>query len=69
MIKLNLETSWTEMISMLLEAEPQLSPSDVEFEKGEDEALVRKLSYRLGRSYEHIIGWIESVSSNTSKAS
>ncbi len=69
MIKLNLETSWTEMIAMLLEAEPQLSPADVEFEEGEDEALVRKLSQRLGRSYEQVIGWIESVSSNTSKAS
>jgi hypothetical protein len=69
MIKLKLESSWHEMIEMILEAEPQLTPEDVDFEEGEDEELVRKLAQKLNRSYEQITGWIESVSSTVNKAS
>jgi len=69
MIKLKLESSWDEMILMVLEVEPQLRPEDLDFTEGEDEELVRKLSQKLDRSYEQITGWVESVSSNAVKAS
>ena len=69
MIKLKLATSWQDMIEMILEAEPPLSPEDVEFKEGEDEELVRKLSQKLNRNYEQVAGWIESVTYTTTKAS
>lgn len=63
MIKLKLESSWDEMIQLVLEAEPQLTPENIDFIEGEDEELVRKLSQKLNRSYEQITGWVEFVSS------
>ena len=68
MIKLKLESGWDEMIEMLLEAAPQLTPEDIDFIEGEDEELVRKLSQKLNRSYEKITGWVESVSSSAVKS-
>ena len=69
MIKLKLASSWDEMMDMLLEAEPQLTREDIDFIKGEDEELVRKLAQKLKRSYEEITGWVKSVSSTDVKAS
>lgn len=63
MIKLRLESSWDQMLQKVLEAEPQLTAEEIDFIKGEDEELVRKLSQKLNRSYERTIGWVESLSS------
>ena len=63
MIKLKLETSWDQMLQKVLEAEPQITAEEIDFRKGEDEELVRKLAQKLNRSYERTIGWVESLSS------
>ncbi len=63
MIKLRLESSWDQMLQKVLEAEPQLTAEEIDFIKGEDEELVRKLAQKLNRSYERTIGWVESLSS------
>ncbi|MDN3656181.1 hypothetical protein QWZ08_11120 [Ferruginibacter paludis] len=54
---------------MLLEAEPQLSNEDVDFAEGQDEDLIDSLMRKLSRSREQVVGWVESVSSTTTKAS
>lgn len=69
MIKLRLESSWDQMLQKVLEAEPQLTAEEIDFIKGEDEELVRKLSQKLNRSYERTIGWVESLSSLESNLS
>ena len=69
MIKLNISCTWEEMINRILEAEPQLVPQDLACFEGDDEALVRHLAQKLGRSYEAVTGWVESVAATTSKAS
>ncbi|MDB5279608.1 MAG: hypothetical protein JWR61_4563 [Ferruginibacter sp.] len=69
MDKLQLACDWEKMKQMLLEAEPQLSNDDVDFAEGQDEDLINRLMEKLGRSHEQVVGWVESVSSTTSKAS
>lgn len=61
MIKLQLASSWDEMMDMFLEAEPRLIGEDIDFIEAEDEELVRKLAHKLKRSYEEITGWVKSV--------
>lgn len=65
MIKLKLASSWGETLKLLMEAESQLTPEDIDFVEGEDEELVRKLAQKLNRNYAQITGWIESVSSTS----
>ncbi|CAN5256759.1 hypothetical protein BH11BAC5_BH11BAC5_20420 [soil metagenome] len=69
MIKLKLACSWDDTIKKLLEAEPQLSPEDINFKEGEDDKLVGSIAKKLNRSSEQVTGWIESVSSTTAEAS
>ena len=61
MIKLQLASSWDEMMDMFLEAEPRLIREDIDFIEGEDEELVRMLAQKLKRSYNQITGWVKSV--------
>ena len=50
MIKLQLVSSWDEMMDMFLEAEPRLIGEHIDFIEGEDEELLRKLAQKLKRS-------------------
>lgn len=56
------------MMEMVLVADSQLTPGDIDFVEGKDEKLVRKLAKKLNRSYEQIIGWLESLSSTAVRA-
>ena len=67
MIKLNIACTWEEMINRILEAEPKLVPEDLSNLEGDDEALVRKKAQKLGRSYEAVTGWVESVAAGASQ--
>ena len=67
MIKLNIACTREEMINRILEAEPKLVPEDLSNLEGDDEALVRHLAQKLGRSYEAVTGWVESVAAGASQ--
>lgn len=61
MTKLQLNRPWPEVRDKLLEAEPMLTEEDLAFEDGNSNALLERLAARLGRSVEHVKGWVESV--------
>jgi len=68
MIKLNIACTWEEMINRILEAEPKLVPEELTIFEGDDEALVRHLAHKLGRSHEAVTGWVESVAAGASQS-
>lgn len=69
MFTLKLENSWEEVKEKLKEVNPDLSDEDLDYEPGEEKALLEHLAKKMGRSVDHIKGWIESVSYNEGKAS
>ena len=66
---LKLESNWEEVKEKLKEANPELSDEDLDYEPGEEQALLEHLAKKMERSVDHIKGWIESVSYNEGKAS
>ena len=68
MIALNINRPWPEVKEKLIEAEPLLTDDDLHYEAGNDSALLERLASKLGRSPDHIKGWIESVAFTDVKA-
>lgn len=62
MAAFKLNSTWAEVKEKILEAETSLTHADLEYEPGNEDALLTTLSRKLGKSKEAIRSWIESVS-------
>jgi len=67
--QLKLEKEWSAVKEMLKEVNSDLTDEDLQYTPGEEDQLLQRLSDKMNRSKEHIQSWIESVSSNSGKAS
>jgi hypothetical protein len=67
--RLKLASPWTEVKELIKEVEPSLTDKDLEYEVGKENELLQRLAYKMNRSVEHIKAWVESISSNSGKAS
>ena len=67
--QLKIEAPWVEVKEKLKEIEHQLTDEDLEYEFGDEDALLERLSKKMGRSTIEVKTWIESVSFNKGKAS
>ncbi len=66
---LKLLTSWNEVKEKIKESNVNLTDEDLNYLHGEEEKLLQRLSKKMNRSPVEIKVWIESISSNRSKAS
>ncbi|HEX2683490.1 MAG TPA: hypothetical protein VHL77_06140 [Ferruginibacter sp.] len=66
---LKLESPWEEVKEKLKEIDHSISDEDLRYAPGEENALLERLSKKLGRSTGEVKTWIESVSFNKGKAS
>ena len=65
MMQLKLSCGWDDTLKKLLEAEPQLTPADIDFKEGEDDKLIEAIAYKLNCNVEQVTKWIENASSAT----
>lgn len=63
-----LERPWDEVKEKLKETNIGLSDEDLAYSPGKEDELISRLEKKLGKSPDEVRMWIESVSSNTSKA-
>ena len=68
-VHLNLEAPWHEVKEKLKEVEYSLTDEDLEYIPGQENALLERLSKKMGRDEEQVKKWIESISANKGKAS
>ena len=68
-VHLKLESPWEEVKEKLKEIDLSLTDNDLEYETGQDAALLERLAQKMGRSVDEVKKWIESVSFNKGKAS
>lgn len=68
-IQLKLEAPWATVKDKLKEIDHLLTDEDLDYTPGQEEALLQRLSKKLGRSMTDTQAWIESVSFNDGKAS
>lgn len=66
---LKLTAPWLEVKEKLKEANVELTDTDLAYQPGEEEELLKRLGKKMKRSRTEIKAWIESVSSNKGKAS
>ena len=59
---LNLHAPWADVKERLKEANTGLLEEDLEYNPGNEEALLERLAKKMNRTREEIKGWIESVS-------
>ena len=67
--QLKLESPWTEVKELIKEVVPALTDKDLEYEVGKEYELLQRIADKTNRSVEHIKAWVESISSNSGKAS
>jgi len=67
--QLKLEAPWTEVKELIKEVIPELTDKDLEYEEGKENELLQRISDKTNRSVEHVKAWVESISSNSGKAS
>lgn len=65
---LNLKQPWEQVKEKLKENDVSLSDEDLEFEPGQEDALLARLGKKLNKSPEEVKGLIESVAGNAAKA-
>jgi hypothetical protein len=61
---LKLEAPWEEVKEYIKEVNLSITDEDLEFEPGQEDQLLEKLSGKLGKSKQDIKAWIESLSYN-----
>jgi len=66
--QLKIEAPWVEVKEKLKEIDHLLTDEDLEYEFGEEDALLERLSKKMGRNTIEVKTWIESVSFNKGKA-
>lgn len=63
-MELRLTKPWKLIKAKLMEHNTELTEEDLQYETGQDDALLEKLSKKMGRSKQAIKEWIESLSFN-----
>lgn len=66
---LQLQAPWTEVKEKLKEVNVELTDEDLEYNEGDADALLDRLSKKLKKDIPAVKALIESVSSNKGKAS
>lgn len=66
--KLKLEAPWAEVKEMLKEVNMDLTDEDLQYEPGQEDELLERLSGKLNKSKPEVKAWIESVSFNSGLA-
>jgi hypothetical protein len=61
---LKLEAPWEEVKEYIKEVNVDITDEDLEYEPGQEEQLLERLSGKLGKSKQDVRAWIESVSYN-----
>jgi hypothetical protein len=67
--QLKIEAPWAEVKEKMKEIDHTLSDEDLEYEPGQEDLLLERLSKKLDKPADEVKSWIESVSFNTGKAS
>jgi len=67
--QLKLEAPWSEVKELIKEVIPELTDKDLEYEEGKENELLQRIADKTNRSVEHVKAWVESISSNSGKAS
>ena len=68
-IHLKLEAPWEEVKEKLKEIHLDLTDEDLEYQPGQEEELLERLSAKMEKDIPAVKAWIESVSFNKGKAS
>jgi len=66
--ELKLAAPWDQVREHLKEHNVDLTDEDLQYEPGQEEALLERLGHKFNKSREEIKGLIESVSTNTDMA-
>jgi hypothetical protein len=66
---LNLKTPWEEVKEKIKESNIELTDEDLRYQPGGEKKLLEHLAKKMSMSEEEIKAWIESVASNSGKAS
>ena len=61
---LKLESPWSEVKEYIKEVNVALTDDDLQYEPGQEDQLLERLSGKMGKSKEDVRAWIESVSYN-----
>ncbi len=67
--RLKLEAPWSEVRELIKEVVPALTDEDLEYEVGKENELLQRIANKTNRSIDHVKAWVESISSNSGKAS
>ena len=68
-IHLKLEAPWEEVKEKLKEIHLDLTDEDLEYQPGQEQELLERLSIKMEKDIPAVKAWIESVSFNKGKAS
>ena len=66
---LKLEAPWDEVREQLKEIHLELTDADLEYEPGNEQELLERISHKINRDIFETKAWIESVSHNRGIAS
>lgn len=66
--RLNLKTPWNEVKEKLKEHNIDLSDEDLNYQPGNEDALLSRLALKLHKNKQEVKDYIESVSQNKSQA-
>ena len=61
--------NWNETKEKLKEADTRLTDEDLQYEEGNEDALLERLAAKMNRTKEEVKGWVESVAFTQVKAS
>jgi uncharacterized protein YjbJ (UPF0337 family) len=61
--------NWAETKEKLKEADTGLTDEDLQYEEGNEDALLERLAAKMKRTKEEVKGWVESVAFIQVKAS
>lgn len=60
--KLNLSSPWEDVKEKMKEINIELTEEDLEYKTGQEEALLKRIAAKIGKSIDDTKGWVESVS-------
>jgi len=66
---LQFDGNWNEVKEKLKENNLDLTDEDLDYQPGNEDALIERLKLKMNRTREQITAWIESVAFNSSIAS
>lgn len=61
--------NWAETKEKLKEANTNLTDEDLQYEEGNEDALLERLAAKMNRTKKEVKGWVESVAFTKVKAS